>query len=70
MFAAAKKVRFFEVHIRYCFFLGGFKNNLKFFQESIVGVKKGFYICTRLRRKVFKNIRKSSLNILIDSVRN
>ena len=27
------------------------KNKLNFFGQSIVGIKKGFYICTRLARK-------------------
>ena len=34
---------------------------LKKTKKNIVGIKKGFYICTRLRNKRFKKREKSSL---------
>ena len=42
---------------------------LKKTKKNIVGIKKGFYICTRLRNKRFKKREKSSLTYWIDSVR-
>ena len=58
MFAAAKTGSSFGVVLREVLWIGlekGFRKTfLKKDIKSIVGEKKGFYICTRLRRKDFK----------------
>ena len=55
MFASAKIGNGFGVVLEAMFrFKKGLKNNFKKKIKSIVGIKKGFYICTRLRRKDFR----------------
>ena len=68
MFAAAKKGSSLSAivlkNIRLIILEKGFKIFSKKRLKSIVGVKKGFYICTRLKRKRFKEREIKFINIL------
>ena len=68
MFAAAKKGSSLKAivlkNIRLIVLEKGVKIFSKKRLKSIVGVKKGFYICTRLKRKRFKKRKTKFINIL------
>ena len=71
MFAAAKKRKLNRRTILDYYHVIRFEKKINFIFKNHCDKQKRFYICSRLGLKRFKFVKKrSSLNILIDSVKN